>query len=87
MCLNCGMNTDWFHDKQDAIKVWNTRAHEVGISLLPKIKSLIDSLEREADSAEAAYVHYGDAEDRAEHVAYKDAARRLREVVDGRNNA
>ena len=71
----------------DAIRKWNTRAYQDEPALLTKVKSLIDHLEREADSAEVAYVHYGDAEDRAEHCAYKDAARRLREIAEGKSDA
>ena len=81
-CCECGMNTDWLSSINEAVDVWNSRASKDESTLLAKVKSLIASLEREAYSAEVAYVHYGDAEDRAEYCAYKDAARRLREVAE-----
>ena len=81
-CKECLAVVGTFVTKKQAIKSWNNRAYEDESTLLTKIKSLADSLEKEADSAKLAYVHYGDAEDRAEYCAYKDAARKLREVAE-----
>lgn len=84
-CIARHMFSRLYESVEEAVKAWNTRAYESESTLLTKVKSLIASLEREADMAEVAYVHYGDAENRAEYCAYKDAARRLREIT-GRNN-
>lgn len=90
--FRCGCNDQeciaWVADmpkyltRSGAVNDWNTRAYEGESTLLAKVKSLIASLEREADSAGVAYVHYGGAEDRAEYCSYKDAARRLAKVID-----
>lgn len=86
-CIAWAEDMPVYLTRSGAIKEWNTRAYQDEPALLTKVKSLIDHLEREADSAEVAYVHYGDAEDRAEHCAYKDAARRLREIAEGKSDA
>lgn len=55
---------------EEAIKAWNTRADDDKSISLTKIKSLIEYFEEES----------------CENVAYVDAARRLREVTEGKTD-
>ena len=86
-CCECGMNTDWLSSINEAVDVWNSRAHQDEPALFTKIKSLIEYLEEKSYGAEISYLTYGEAEDRAEHCAYKDAARKLREIAEAKSNA
>lgn len=86
-CTECQSSSPVCKTDGKAVKVWNTRAHQDEPALFTKIKSLIEYLEEKSYGAEIAYLTYGEAEDRAEHCAYKDAARRLREIAEGKNGA
>jgi Lar family restriction alleviation protein len=69
-CKSCGAETDYFEQREEAIKAWNTRV---------PMQKIVERLEEQQEESDRLYAIYFNAEDRGSYDAYSYAIEIVKE--------